>query len=223
MLKIIDSKICDIMAFDAGVVYCIKELVPDEKIKFSFFGYDIKNNRILEVKKEDYQLLKFGNAFKAICNEVGNYVECETAFLNDGAVIVLLHTGEAAVYDANGMGIWYGGLLYHESPLMSISKNGSLLWGTSPEQKSVVSYSIAHRKFHMRIGGGKNSSFSEPTSVFAYNNYLYVADHGTNKIRTVNLKTFRVKDYLEFEEPIYKYLRTADKEVVVLESGTYIL
>mgnify|MGYP006974405979 FL=1 len=32
-----------------------------------------------------------------------------------------------------------------------------------------------------------------------------------------------MSDYKEFEEPIYKYIRTNDREIVELESGVYML
>ena len=34
---------------------------------------------------------------------------------------------------------------------------------------------------------------------------------------------FTVADYKEFEEPIYRYIRTNDREIVELDSGVYML
>ena len=42
-----------------------------------------------------------------------------------------------------------------------------------------------------------------------------------NKVTTI--WDFETNDYKEFEEPIYKYIRTNDREIVELESGVYML
>ena len=55
------------------------------------------------------------------------------------------------------------------------------------------------------------------------NKTLYICNHQSCKIRTIDLKNYTVSDYKEFEEPIYKYLRTNDREIVELESGVYML
>ena len=36
-----------------------------------------------------------------------------------------------------------------------------------------------------------------------------------------NINTLDVTDYMEFDEPVNKYFRFKDKEIVVLESGIY--
>ena len=60
-------------------------------------------------------------------------------------------------------------------------------------------------------------------SLSVYDNILYVCNYESFKIRTVNLKDYTVKDYKTFDEPVYRYIKTNDRELVELESGVYML
>ena len=43
------------------------------------------------------------------------------------------------------------------------------------------------------------------------------------KVRKINLNDYSVSDFRIFDEPVYKYLRSCGKEIVVLESGVYVI
>ena len=83
--------------------------------------------------------------------------------------------------------------------------------------------SISHKKFSMRIGSKDSTSFNNPVSISKYDNELFICNKGSNKVRTINLKDYSVNDFRIFDEPVYKYLRSCGKEIVVLESGVYVL
>ena len=75
----------------------------------------------------------------------------------------------------------------------------------------------------MRIGSETSPTFNEPVSVSLYDNQVFVCNAGSKKIRTVSLDNYLANDYKQFEEPVYKYIRSAGKEFVVLSSGVYEL
>ena len=75
----------------------------------------------------------------------------------------------------------------------------------------------------MRIGSKDSTSFNNPVSISKYGNELFICNKGSNKVRTINLNDYSVNDFRIFDEPVYKYLRSCGKEIVLLESGVYVL
>ena len=75
----------------------------------------------------------------------------------------------------------------------------------------------------MRIGSSQSTSFQNPVSISKYDNELFICNAESKKVRTINLKDYSVNDFRIFDEPVYKYLRSCGKEIVVLESGVYVL
>ena len=52
---------------------------------------------------------------------------------------------------------------------------------------------------------------------------MFICNVDSKKVRTISLKDYSVNDFRIFDEPVYKYLRSCGKEIVVLESGVYVL
>ena len=75
----------------------------------------------------------------------------------------------------------------------------------------------------MRIGSENSQTFSEPVSLSIYRKEMFVCNAGSNKIRKISLSNYLVSDYKQFDEPVYKYIRSALKEFVILSSGVYVL
>jgi hypothetical protein len=75
----------------------------------------------------------------------------------------------------------------------------------------------------MRLGSAESTSFQNPVSISKYDDILYVCNKDSRKVRTINLRDYSVNDYRIFDEPVYKYLRSCGKEIVVLQSGVYVL
>jgi len=46
---------------------------------------------------------------------------------------------------------------------------------------------------------------------------------GSKKILALNTKTYAIIEVHSFKEPVYSYMQTAGLELVVLESGLYLL
>ena len=113
--------------------------------------------------------------------------------------------------------------MYHGHPVQGVASDGNQIWCAVPEQNAIISYSIAHKTFYMRIGGETSTAFDCPVSVSKYENELFVCNMGSCKIRTVDLKNFSVHDFRTFDEPVLRYIRTCGKEIVHLDSGIYIL
>lgn len=223
MKKIVDFKICDIVPFSSGIIFSKKEMLDDNKFKVIFYAYDMKKNCPVSVTKSVYQLNKFGNEFKKICSEIGDYISCDTSIMSNKNVAVVYPSGETGIFDAEGNNKWSGDLFYHGSPIQGVVADGHYIWCTVPEQNAIINYSIPHKKFCMRIGGDSSTAFDIPTSISSYGDELFVCNAGSFKVRTINKKDYSVSDFRLFDEPVYRYLRVCGKEVVFLESGIYIL
>ena len=223
MKKIFAFEVFDIVASNEGIIISQKELYNGTSYKVSFLEYSIKLDRKSPVTKDIYQGFKYGEKFEAVTNELGDYVSCDVAFFTNGNLVIVYPTGETGMFDKNGKNVWSTDLLYRDCPITGAAADGSQFWSAVPMQNSIISYSIPHKKFSMRIGSEHSNTFVEPVSITRYGNELYVCCAGSNKIRTVSLDNFMPSDFKQFDEPVYKYVRSAGREFVVLASGVYML
>ena len=209
MKKIFPFEVFDIIPCPDGIILSQKELFNGTSYKVSFLQYSVITGKLSPVTKDFYQLNKFGENYAKICEEIGDYISCEATVFKNGSVAVVYSSGETGIFDASGKPVWTGDLIYKDCPI-----NGAVADGV---------YSIPHKKFSMRIGSENSQTFSEPVSLSIYRKEMFVCNAGSNKIRKVNLSNYLVSDYKRFDEPVYKYIRSALKEFVILSSGVYIL
>lgn len=223
MKKIFGFEVFDIIPCPQGIIFSHKQLYNGTSYKVSFYMYNSETSKTVPVTKDVYLAYKFGENFEAIAESIGDYVSCEATVFKNGSVGIVYPSGEAGLFDKRGKNIWTGDLLYHDCPISSIVADGTQFWTAIPLQNSIISYSIIHKKFNMRIGSETSPTFSEPVFVSIYGNDIFVCNAGSKKIRTVSLDNYIANDYKQFSEPVYKYIRSAGKEYVVLASGVYEL
>ncbi len=223
MKKIFSFEVFDIIPCPDGIILSQKELFNGTSYKVSFLQYSVTTGKFLPVTKDFYQLNKFGENYTAICDEIGDYVTCEATVFKNRNVAVVYPSGETGIFDKHGKPVWTGDLIYRDCPINGAVADGVYFWTTVPLQNSIINYSVPHKKFSMRIGSENSPTFSEPVSLSIYRKELFVCNAGSNKIRKVNLGNYLVSDYKQFDEPVYRYIRSSLKEFVVLSSGVYVL
>ncbi len=223
MKKIFSFEVFDIIPCSDGIILSQKELFNGTSYKVSFLQYSVATGKLLPVTKDFYQLNKFGENYAAICDEIGDYVTCEATVFKNRNVAVVYPSGETGIFDKHGKPVWTGDLIYRDCPINGAVADGVYFWTTVPLQNSIINYSIPHKKFSMRIGSENSPTFNEPVSLSIYRKELFVCNAGSNKIRKVNLGNYLVSDYKQFDEPVYRYVRSSLKEFVVLSSGVYVL
>lgn len=223
MKKILSVDIVDIIPFQDGVLFVRDERIDDENVKVSFYSYSVSTDKIAPVAKSVYLMNKFGNAYASISDKLGDYVTCETGRLDDGSCTVVFPTGECGIFDADGVLAWNGDIFYHSAPGRSIAVENRHLWCVVPELDCVIRYSLAAGKVIMRIGGSESKTFDAPVSVTEYDDKLYISNSGSMKINTLDLRDFTVSDFLQIDEPVYKYIRSCDREFIRIESGVYMI
>ncbi len=222
MQKIVDS-VYDIIAFSNGIIYTQKTVLENGSVKVNFFGYDIKRMQNTPVTKSVYLLNKYGAEYKKIAEQLGDYVSCDADIMPSKHTVVVYESGESGIFSPNGDMIWSSDLNYQGCEINGVAADGRQFWSVVPDKNCVVSYSISHKKFSMRIGSVESTSFQHPVSITKYDNELFVCNTESRKVRTINLNDYSVNDFRIFDEPVYKYLRSCGKEIVVLESGVYVL
>ena len=222
MQKIVDS-VYDIIAFSNGVIFTKKTVLENGSVKVNFFGYDIKRMQNTPVTKSVYLLNKFGPEYKKIAEQLGDYVSCDADIMPSKHTVVVYDSGETGIFSPEGEMVWSCDLTYQGSEINDVVVDGSHIWSVVPDKNCVVCYSISHKKFSMRIGSADSMSFQQPISISKYDDELFICNLGSRKIRKISLKDYSVNDFRIFDEPVYKYLRSCDREIVVLESGVYVL
>lgn len=221
MKRILNVNVTDIVPFSGGLIFVKSDKTADGASKVSFFSYDSSSVEITTVTKSVYLLNKFGMAYEKISSRLGDFISCETVKLPNHHTIIIYPTGEMGHFDDKGRVLKTGDLYYNNAPARDAAFDGSCIWCAIPQRNAVIRYSIANQKIVMRIGGDDNTAFNMPISVSFYDDSVYVCNKSACEIRKININTLDVTDYMEFDEPVNKYFRFKDKEIVVLESGIY--
>jgi hypothetical protein len=221
--QVLNFQPLDILPHQQGFIYLKKEYLENGSVKVTFHFFDQSIHVSEPIIKSAYLQAKFGNAYKRIVEQIGDFISCETSFFPNSAVAVLFKTGELHIFTANGSSVLKCELLYQESPVQCPAVEEKNIWCVVPEKNSVINYSPGEQSVLLRIGGGKSSAFDCPVSLTKVLNKLYICNRNNYKIRTILLEDYSVKDYREFNEPIYKYFQVYDKEYAVLDSGVYML
>ena len=223
MKRILNVNIIDIVPFSAGLIFVKSEKTSDGTNKASFFSYDALTGEITTVTKSVYLLNKFGMAYESISAKLGDFITCDTVKLPNHHTIVIYPTGEMGHFDEKGKILKTGDLYYNNAPARDVAFDGNSIWSVVPQRNAVIRYSVSAQKIIMRIGGDDNTAFNMPISVSYYTDGLFICNKASCEIRKIDIDTLNVTDYLEFSEPVNKYFRFRDIEIVVLDSGIYEL
>ncbi len=223
MKKIMDIDTVDIIPFSKGIIVARKDVLKSGEEKISFITYDVKLEKPTASTKGAYLLNKFGENYEKIAEKLDDYLSCDAAVMPNKHVAVSYTSGEIGLFDDKGNLYWTGDLQYKGSPVSGVAAEKKYLWCTVPDNNCIIRYSPVTEKIVLRIGGDASTAFLNPVYITKYDDTLYICNYQSCKIRTVNLKNFTVSDYREFNEPVYRYIRTNDRELVELDSGVYIL
>lgn len=223
MRQVLNTRPLDILPYQQGFIYSKKEPLENGSIKVTFHFFDQDIHISEPVVKSTYLQAKFGNAYRSIVEQLGDFITCDTSFFHNGAVSVLYKTGDLSIFSAGGNLVLDNNLMYQEAVVECPTVDEKNIWFVVPERNAVISYSPGEQRVLLRIGGGKSNAFDCPIGVIKILNTLYVCNKNSCKIRTIKLEDYSVKDYREFNEPVHKYFQVYDKEYAVLDSGVWRL
>lgn len=223
MIKIVSLDIVDLIPFQTGILFVIRDGESKESSKISFYSFDIKTRSIASVTKNAYLLTKFGSTFSSITAQLNDYISCDAAKLINGQLMIMYSSGEYGIFDENGNLVSTDTIYYKNSPARDITVDDSNIWCAVPEKDLIIKFSVSSNRVLLRIGGENSDTFSCPVSVTEYDGNLYVCNSSSRCIKKISLTDFSVSTYKEFDEPVYKYVKVEDSEFVILNSGVYLI
>ena len=193
------------------------------RLRVSFWFYDLRSMVVQKVRKSFFLECKFGPACQEISRQINDYISCAVCEGPRGFQNVVFPTGEVGLFDQAGKLVWTGDLLYHDWALRGCAPDGRYLWCAVPDQNAIVRYNKSLERIDFRIGGADTSTFGRPMSVLRSGEFLYVCCKTSNNIKRIDLRDNTAEDYRRFEEGVLRYLPVGDREIVVLNSGIYLL
>jgi len=221
--NISNDEVLDIIPFQRGFLFSVKTTDAAGRIMVVFQYFNQENYLVNHVTRREYIQIKFGVNGRLIADEIGDFVTCDAEVFSNNSVFVLYKTGRMLIYNSDGAAAAEKELFYRGCPVRSPAIDGKYVWCAVPDIDAIIRYAPQEDRVVLRVGGGKIPAFGRPESLSIYVDKVYVCCPGSNRIRSVELADYSVKDYLEFAEPVYKYRRVYGKEYVVLSSGLYEL
>lgn len=209
--------------YEHGFIYSKKIRTDEGRVKISYNTYLTELGESHSISRGAYLFNKFGDTYKNIANQLGDYVTCDSTLLPDGRRMVVFPSGEYGIFTVNGMVQSTGDLKYKEDRAHGICMDGENFWSVVPNSNCVLRYNVKNLGINMRIGGGRFSAFERPEDIVMYDGKLYVCCAESCSVKSIDLKDYSIKTYMVFDEPIWKYLRINGKEFVLLNSGIYRL
>lgn len=222
MQKLFNADLLDIVPTDRGFIYACKENL-DGKEAVGFFNYSAQADLFERIPVNTYIIAKYGEDGFRIAKQLGDFVTCILKPLSKNQNIASYSNGTIKMLDSYGEITDIHNVAYSGSEASYAEVVNDCLWLTVPDENAVIKYSPAFRRIEFRIGSKSEKAFSRPVFSSCYDNYLYVCNAASYKIKTISLESYSVKDYAIFNEPVHRYFRMNGKEYVMLNSGLYTL
>lgn len=222
MKKVFSGKVYEVLPLSNGIIFSYRKNVIEDKTVVAYKMINFDTGVFTDVAKNIYQLTKFGNNYKNIIPLCNNYITAKALLLPNNKVFLLLDNGTAKLIDDDSTVLWESELKYKGYNASDIVLYKNVLWASFKECDVLLRYSLTSMREELRIGGN-NSPFSKPSGLFVEDDNVMVCNLGSAKLIKVNLNSYGVFDFEQFEEPVYKYLNTDDNRFVILDSGLYLI
>lgn len=222
MKQIFAGQVFEAMPTTNGIIFSYCKEIREEDVIVAYKMLSLENGRFTDVAKNIYMITKFGNNYKAVAAYCNNYITAKAIMLPNGKAFILEPDGSAMLLDDSGTPVWSGSLVYRSGVPSDIVLYNNAIWASYPQSNVILRYNPATMREELRIGGNK-SPFNEPTDLFLSGDEVVVSNKGSKKLLKINLNTYSVSDFCEFEEPVYQYICVGNRDFAILESGLYLL
>ena len=222
MERILEHKALSLLELPNGFLYayCIEENEDEMSVAYQKVSFD--TGKVSNVSKSIYMLAKFGADYKAFEKQIKNYLTCSTVLLDGGRVFIAEKDGSATVFGNSATPLWEGSLLYKNTAPSDIAFSDGCLWAAYKEESTFIRYNATTLRQELRIGGG-SSPIKNPENIFCGGNKLFVSCGDTKEIWKLDIKNFATEKYLDFEESVRCYKFIDKYEIVLLDSGIYLI
>ncbi len=225
MKAIYEGQVLNALPIVGGLVFAyVSEKTDDGNLVIAYQHINFDTGRTANVTKTIFQLAKFGPSHQKIEQYAAHHLTTLACELTDGKMFLVEKDGMVKIIDAMGEIDFISSFTYKkEAPSDIVYLNGSV-WASFKKNNVIIKYDLELLREEMRIGGGSGeNSFNAPSGLFVKDNTLYICNEGSNKIWALNTKTYDISEAYSFKEPVKNYMQTAGLELVVLESGLYLL
>jgi len=222
MKKIFSGRVFDVLPLSDGIIFSYCKDVIDENTIVSYKMISFENGHFTDVARNIYLLTKFGNNYKATAMFCGNYITAKSIVLPNSKVFLLEDNGSAALLDNDATLLWSGELKYRGCNAADIALYKNTLWACFADCNVLLRYNLATMREELRIGGNK-SPFNKPVSLFIEGDSVMISNKGSKKLISVDLNSYSVFEYEQFEEPVHQYVKAGDNRFAVLDSGLYLI
>ena len=223
MIKVVGKNVIDLLAYQSGILFVIKEPTANGQIKISYYSFDVSSKSIATVTKNAYLMTKFGPGYAAITERLDDYISCHAVRIADGRVFIIYPGGEIGIFSDSGELQHSQRLTYKNKAVSSIASDGKNLWFAVPECNLVVRYNTDKLKIDLRIGNENSDTFNFPVSVSTENDRLFVCCKNSYSVKQIRFSDLSVSEYDSFIEPVLQFLKIANGEFIVLPSGIYLI
>lgn len=220
MQQIFAGEIYDMIKKPGGLVFSYLEDVIDDNFLVKFKMLDADTNAVTDIAKNVYLLAKFGSNYRHAVKLVDNFITVKAINLPSGKLFLCEKSGACFLFDGDGSILWTGGILYKEEAPSDIALYDNCVWASFKESNVLIRFNLATMREELRIGGAR-SPFSGPRSIFIEENIATVSNTRSNSLTKVNLDTYSVEQYYEFNQSVREYAKVDNREFVLLESGIY--
>ncbi len=223
MKKIYDKSAMAILPYGDNIVFVAAEKQVDDKYIVSYKMYNFNDGAVTQIRRSTYLEAKFGNDFLYYSKIFPDFINYKCARLTDGRMIAIYPKGDAVIFDQNNDIVWEGSLKYRNSGPSGVTCIDNSIWVSFPEGDTILRYNAFTMREELRIGGKKDNAFSKPRGLWSEGKNLIVCNHAGKCIESVDTSSYVVEKYAQFDEPVYQYVKCGAFEVVLLESGIYLM
>ena len=222
MKKVFSGVVYEVLAISNGIIFSYRKDIIEQNTVVAYKMITFDNGRFTDVAKNIYLLTKFGNGYKSVLPLCGNYITAKSIILPGGKIFLLSDDGTAQLLDVDALPIWTGELKYRGSCATDIALYKNALWASFSDCNVLLRYNLAAMREELRIGGNK-SPFSRPEGLIVEGDGVLVRNAGSSKLIEVDLNSYSVFEYEEFEEPVHQYVKVGENRFAVLDSGLYLI
>ncbi len=223
MTKIFDSSALSMLPLSDGMIFAFCQELYDERMAAGFRSVAFDSGKMTQVTADYFSIAKFGTNYKTLLLTIDNPITCKTAFLENGNIFVATDLGKAMIFDRDNAIVWSGEMTHKGNPLSGVAVDGNSLWCSYKDSSILVRYNTRTMRDELRLGGGKNTVIGSPKSIFICDGVMRVCDAEAKKIFEINLSSYAMQVYKEFDEPVHQYMKVRNNELVLLDSGIYLL
>ncbi len=221
--KIYEENAVEILAVPDGVIIVSQEENFEDQAVVTFKYYSFRSKRLMSVTRDVYLRAKFGDSYQEISAQLPDYINYNVAQLPDGELLCVYPTGESYMFSVGGKLEWKGELKYKGFGPSGVACVGRSIWLSFAEGDTILRYNPRTMREELRIGSHSDDAFSRPCGLFCSDMGLIVCNTESRCVELVDTDNYTVDRIYNFNESVYRYIRSGVENIVLLESGVYVV